>query len=80
MAIVTRNRCVIEVFGGVFVLSLCVFGFFVGIGALVRDLTQISSFLLTVLSLVNWCFNRESKFYLCTSLKAGFNLLYYMFG
>ena len=25
-----------------------------------------------VLSLVNWCFNRESKFYLCTSLKAGF--------
>ena len=25
-----------------------------------------------VLSLVNWCFNRESKSYLCTSLKAGF--------
>ena len=24
-----------------------------------------------VLSLVNWCFNRESKYYLCTSLKAG---------
>ena len=24
-----------------------------------------------VLSLVNWCFNRESKSYLCTSLKAG---------
>ena len=25
-----------------------------------------------VLSLVNWCFNRESKSYLCTSLNAGF--------
>ena len=25
-----------------------------------------------VLSLVNWCFNRESKSYLCISLKAGF--------
>ena len=25
-----------------------------------------------VLSLVNWCFNRESKTYLCTSFKAGF--------
>ena len=25
-----------------------------------------------VLSLVNWCFNRKSKSYLCTSLKAGF--------
>ena len=27
-----------------------------------------------VLSLVNWCFNRESKTYLCTSVKAGFVL------
>ena len=25
-----------------------------------------------LLSLVNWCFNRESKSYLCTSLKVGF--------
>ena len=25
-----------------------------------------------VLSLINWCFNRESKSYLCSSLKAGF--------
>ena len=25
-----------------------------------------------VLSLVNWCFNRESKTYLCTSVKVGF--------
>ena len=25
-----------------------------------------------MLSLVNWCFNRESKTYLCTSVKAGF--------
>ena len=27
-----------------------------------------------VLSLVNWCFDRESKSYLCISLKAGFFL------
>ena len=28
-----------------------------------------------VLALVNWCFNRESKTYLCTSVKAGFFLV-----
>ena len=28
--------------------------------------------LIKVLSLVNWCLHRESKSYLCTSLKAGF--------
>ena len=51
MAIVTptdrpksvRNRCVIEVFGGVFVLSLCCLDFSVGIGAIVTGLSQISS-------------------------------------
>ena len=30
-----------------------------------------------VLSLVNWCFNRESKSYLCTSLKALLQVLIY---
>ena len=30
-----------------------------------------------VLSLVNWCFNRESKSYLCTSLKAILQVLIY---
>ena len=52
MAIVTaterpesvRNRCVIEVFGGVFVLSRCFLDFSVGIGAFVIGLSQISSF------------------------------------
>ena len=52
MAIVTptdrpksvRNRCVIEVFGGVFVLSRCSSDFSVGSGAFVIGLSQISSF------------------------------------
>ena len=37
------NRCVIEVFGGVFMLSRCVFDFSVGVGAFVIGLSQISS-------------------------------------
>ena len=52
MAIVTptdrpklvRNRCVIEVFGGVFVFSRCFLDFSVGVGAFVIGLSQISSF------------------------------------
>ena len=52
MAIVTpadrpklvRNRCVIEVFGGVFVLSRCFSDLSVGVGAFVIGLSQISSF------------------------------------
>ena len=39
-----RNRCVIELFCGVFVLSLCPFDISVGIGAFVIGLSQISSF------------------------------------
>ena len=50
MAIVTptdhpksvRNRCVIEVFGGVFALSYCFFDLSVGVGAFVIGLSQIS--------------------------------------
>ena len=52
MAIVTptdrhksvRNRCVIEVFGGVFVLSRCFLDFSLGVGVFVIGLSQISSF------------------------------------
>ena len=52
MAIVTqtdlpksvRNRCVIKVFGGVFVLSRSLLDFSVGVGAFVIGLSQISSF------------------------------------
>ena len=46
-----RNRCVIEVFGDVFMLSRCILFFFfffffaVGVGAFVLGLSQISSFL-----------------------------------
>ena len=39
-----RNRCVIEVFGGVFMLSRCFLDFSVGFGAFVIGLSQISSF------------------------------------
>ena len=39
-----RNGCVIEVFGGVFVLSRCVLDLSVGVGAFVIRLSQISSF------------------------------------
>ena len=57
MAIVTpadrpksvRNRCVIEVFGGVlFVLSRCFLDFSVGVSASVIGLSQISSFSLYI--------------------------------
>ena len=52
MAIVTqtdrpksvRNRCEIEVFGGVFVLTRRSLDFCVGVGAFVIGLSQISSF------------------------------------
>ena len=39
-----RNRCVIELFMALFVLSLCPFDISVGVGAFVIGLSQISSF------------------------------------
>ena len=39
-----RNRCVMEDFRGVFVLSLCFLDFSVGVGVFVIGLSQISSF------------------------------------
>ena len=39
-----RNRCVIEVFGGVFMLSRCFLDFSVSVGAFIIGLSQISSF------------------------------------
>ena len=39
-----RLCCVIEVFGGVFVLSRCFLDFCMGVGAFVIGLGQISSF------------------------------------
>ena len=39
-----RNRCVIEIFGGVCVLSRCFLGFSVGVRSFVIELGQISSF------------------------------------
>ena len=41
------NRCVIEVFGGDFVLSRCFFDSSVGLGAFVIGLSQIYPFFLT---------------------------------
>ena len=40
-----RHHCVIECFGGVFVLSRCFLNFSVGVAAVVIGLNQISSFL-----------------------------------
>ena len=40
-----RNRCLIELFVALFVLSLCPFDISVGVGAFVIGLGQISSFL-----------------------------------
>ena len=39
-----RNRCVIEFFVALFVLSLCPFDISAGVGAFVIGLSQISSF------------------------------------
>ena len=39
-----RNRFVIKVFGGVFMLSRCFLDFSVGVGVFVEGLSQISSF------------------------------------
>ena len=39
-----RNRCVIEAFGGVFMLSRCFLDFSVDVGAFIIGLSQISSF------------------------------------
>ena len=39
-----RNCCVMEVFGGTFVLSVCFLDFSVGVGFSVIGLSQISSF------------------------------------
>ena len=43
-----RNRCVIESFGDVFVLSCCPFDISVDVGAFVIGLSQISSFFLVL--------------------------------
>ena len=40
-----RNRCVIEVLGGVFMFSLLLLDFYVGLKAFVIGLSQIPSFL-----------------------------------
>ena len=39
-----RNRCVIKVFGGVFLLSRCFLDYSVIVGVFVTGLSQISSF------------------------------------
>ena len=42
-----RNRCLIELFVALFVLSLCPFDISVGVGAFVIGLSEISSFFST---------------------------------
>ena len=51
-----RNRCLIELFVALFVLSLCPFTISVGVGAFVIGLSQISSFLSCFLpNVVEFC-------------------------
>ena len=40
-----RNRCLIQLFVALFMMSLCPFDISVGVGAFVKGLGQISSFL-----------------------------------
>ena len=55
-----RNRCVIEVFGGVFVLSCYFLDFSVGVGTFVVELSQISSFFSHIVTLCSlYCNNRR---------------------
>ena len=57
-----RNRCVIEHFGDVFVLSCCLFDISDGIGAFVIGLSQISSFSLLnpkQFLCLNWSYSIE---------------------
>ena len=55
-----RNRYVIEVFGGVFVLSVCFSDFSVVVGAFVIELRRISSFFLFSSKLLGQVYVRES--------------------
>ena len=55
-----RNRCLIELFVALFVLSLCPFDISVGVGAFVIGLSQISSFL-SLLS-IQYVFARSDEF------------------
>ena len=56
-----RNCCVIELFGGVFVLSCCTFAISVGIGAFVMGQSHISSFFLFFSLKIHWLYR---SFYL----------------
>ena len=58
-----RNRCVIELFGDVFVLSCCPFDSPVGIRAFVMGLSQISSFFLFLeyFRFYSWTLSNEVK-------------------
>ena len=47
-----HNRCVIELFSGLFVLSLCPFDISAGIGACVTGLSQMTSFFFKVMTYV----------------------------
>ena len=63
-----QNRCVIEVFGVVFVLSRCFWGFSVGVGAFIIGLSQISSFFLSMtISRVPGCFEEILLLKNCTT-------------
>ena len=56
-----HNRCVIELFVALFVMSLCPFDISVGVGAFVIGLSQISSFFSIYLRNAAETFSAERK-------------------
>ena len=54
-----RNRSVIKVFGGVFMLSRCFLDFSVGVGVFVTGLSQISSFFSLISRNAEWIVKRH---------------------
>ena len=56
-----RNRCVIELFVALFVLSLCPFDISVGVGGFVIGLRQISSFFSHCRGLIIYYTERKKK-------------------
>ena len=69
-----RNRCVIEGFWSVFVLSLCFLDFYVGVGAFVIGLSQIFSFF-SLFFFLNFTISKTIKHWGISDIR-GYPVLY----
>ena len=76
-----RNLCVIEVFGGVFMLSRCFLDFSVGVWALVIGLSQISSFLFYLFtdSFIRWSVIFDYDFVVCIYNKSPLQIMGFLY-